>query len=298
MFNDDRRGEIELTLAGHAYRGRSVGSRATNHQFPSQSFCFDIGEASTSSTTISQVFITHGHDDHIGGLGTHRFRRDMWGLTPARYYAQEEDVGMVQDLVRAQAQLNRSQALMSGIDIIPVGRGFNEAIGNGAMRARSFESTHAIPCVGYAVYSQRKRLKAELQGASKETIIAAKAHGDVMEHYEVCEIAFPGDTNLNILNRPGGDVLRSARVLLLECTFLDNEVDPTRALRMGHVHLEHFIQAARDGAFRDNEIVLLTHFSARYTAHDIQEIITTRLRDEEVWPKVQLLLDPSGQVAQ
>lgn len=291
---DGRYLDQELTLASHTYRGRSVGSVVTHHAFPGHDVAFDIGQANLASTTVGNIFITHGHDDHIGGLGSHHLRRNGWGLDPARYYVQEDDVPLVKALVEAQCHLNRSKAL-AHVDVVPVGEG-SEFETKSGLFVRPFRSTHKIPCMGYALWSQRKRLRADLQGAPKEAILAAKNRGEeINEHFEVPEVAFPGDTNLLILKRPAGEIIRKARVLLLECTFIDDEVSPKDTFRTGHIHLDDFIQAARDGVFQ-NEVIVLTHFSARYTTKYIRQVVTQRLRNEDIWPRVHLLLPPEKKI--
>lgn len=288
-FEDGRYRDHELTLASHSYRGRSIGSEQTCHQFPGHGVMFDVGGAPLSSTVIPNVFVTHGHDDHVGGLGSHHLRRNGWGMDAARYFVQEDDVKLVRAMVQAQCDLNRSRALRD-IEIIGVGEGSSIPVGKGGLSVRPFRSTHRIPCLGYALWGKRKRLRAEFRGASRDVLVAAKARGeDINEEFELPEVAFPGDTNLSILNKPAGDVVRKARVLLLECTFIDDEVSAKDTFRTGHIHIEDFINAARDGAF-ENEVVLLTHFSARYAPDYVRETVTKRLAGEAIWPRVKLLL--------
>lgn len=334
---DGRYRDAEMRLGGVDYRGRSVGSQVTCHQFPGQDVCFDIGQATLSSTTVGNVFVTHGHDDHVGGLGTHHLRRSGWGLDPATYYVQEDDAPLVRRMVEAQCDLNRSRALRD-IKIVAVGEG-SEIPVKGGLVVRPFRATHRIPCLGYALWGKRRRLKAEYRNLSRDEIqqmlVKPEYRGlsqdaldrlrlkpeyrdvskgarrraiqagvevkdpsfnlylgsppDLDEEVWVPEVAFPGDTNLNILERDASDVVSRARVLLLECTFFDDEVSPKETFRTGHVHLDDFIAAARDGAFQ-NEVILLTHFSARYHPDEIRRVVGARLKDEEIGPRVRLLL--------
>lgn len=289
-YETSRYRDLEATFANHAYRGRSIGSEATCHQFPGYGVMMDVGGAPVSSTVIPTVFLTHGHDDHVGGIGSHHLRRNGWGLAPAHYYAQGEDVPLIRAMVASQADLNRSRALRD-IHVTAVSEGDTIPLpGASGLVVRPFRSTHRIPCMGYSLWGQRKKLKARFVGSGKEAIIAAKQAGeDINEIVNVPEIAFPGDTNLAVLDRAEGDVVRKARLLLLECTFVDGEVSPQDTFRTGHVHIEHFVEAARAGAF-ENEIILLTHFSARYHPEYIWETVTKRLQDEAIWPRVRLLL--------
>jgi ribonuclease BN (tRNA processing enzyme) len=105
---------------------------------------------------------------------------------------------------------------------------------------------------------------------------------------EVCEIAFPGDTSTRVLETE--PAVGAARVLLLECTFLNGDVSAKDAQRTGHVHLDDLVGAVKAGAFKKTEVLLLTHFSARYNPIEVRDIMEKRLRDTEVWPKVQFLL--------
>jgi ribonuclease Z len=62
------------------------------------------------------------------------------------------------------------------------------------------------------------------------------------------------------------EVVRKARVLVIEVTFVDERVSVEQCRSKGHVHLFEVVERAE--LFR-NEALLFTHFSARYSAAEI-----------------------------
>jgi ribonuclease Z len=85
-------------------------------------------------------------------------------------------------------------------------------------------------------------------------------------------VAFCGDTCIDVLERE--EWARKAKILVLEVTFLDDRVSVQSARENGHVHLDEVIQ--RPELF-ENEHILFTHFSSRYTNKDIVRILDERL---------------------
>jgi len=95
---------------------------------------------------------------------------------------------------------------------------------------------------------------------------------DLTETLETPELAFTGDTLVEVVERE--DVVGRARVLVMECTFIDDRVSVQEARSKGHVHLYEL--AERAALFR-NQAILLTHFSARYRAPEILAALDARL---------------------
>jgi ribonuclease Z len=85
-------------------------------------------------------------------------------------------------------------------------------------------------------------------------------------------MAFTGDTLPEVVERES--VVREAKVLVMECTFIDDRVSVASARDSGHVHL--FELAERAELFQ-NETILLTHFSARFTAEEIEKALDKHL---------------------
>src|SRR5204862_2958646 len=112
-----------------------------------------------------------------------------------------------------------------------------------------------------------RKLKLELVGLPQEKIAErARSGEEVHDHFERPEISFPGDTMIDVVDRE--ESVRKARVLLLECTFMEDKVPVAKARQGGHVHLDEI--AARADLFQ-NEAIVLTHFSRRYHAKEIEE---------------------------
>jgi ribonuclease Z len=154
----------------------------------------------------------------------------------------------------------------------PCGPG--DCIDLGANRyARPFRSPHRVPCQGYALTQRRKKLRPELAGLPGAEIHRRRLAGEeVTEELETVEVAFTGDSLIEVVDRE--PLVRTAKLLIIEVTFLDERVSVESARSKGHIHLDEIV--ARADLF-ENEALLFTHFSARYDAADIARILDARL---------------------
>ena len=130
---------------------------------------------------------------------------------------------------------------------------------------------------GYVVYSTKNKLRDAYAGMSGQEIKAARDAGEtVTDRVEVPEVAFTGDASgeWTKSDHPvAKDALR-AKLLICECTFVDDAVDVEGAREYGHTHIDELAAAA--GSF-ENEKILLIHFSARYKANEVTEAMDARL---------------------
>jgi ribonuclease Z len=152
-----------------------------------------------------------------------------------------------------------------------------------------FRSPHRVACQGYALVQSKRRLRRDLAGLSEHAIRDLRATGeDVSEVSESVEVAFTGDTLVEVVERQ--PLVRAARVLIIEVTFLDDRVPVAKARGKGHVHLDEVVERAE---LFQNEAILFTHFSARYTAEEIVAILDRRL-PADLRRRVTPLLPGSG----
>jgi ribonuclease Z len=151
----------------------------------------------------------------------------------------------------------------------------------------AFKTTHPVPSQGYLVYGTKNKLKAEFAGMRGGEIKRLRESGvEVTDKIEVPQVAFTGDTTGDWVDDPvNADALR-AKLLIMECTFIDDSVSREDAVRFGHTHIDDIV--ARAEKF-ENEAILLIHFSARYRAQEIRDALKARL-PEKLYNKCTAML--------
>lgn len=260
---------MELSVAGVEVVAVSVGGLETCIEIPSWKLCFDIGRCPPTAARRGRVCFTHGHTDHLGGVGHHVSLRELWGLAPPEYLVPETAVAGFERLLDAFRALDGA-ALPA--KVVPVAPGQVVEVGP-ERRIHVFRSLHRVPTVGYALERVHRRLRDDLVGLPPQEIGRRRMAGEPVsdERWEV-EVAFCGDTLIDVVDREPH--VQRARVLILECTFLDDRVPVEKARRSGHVHLDEIV--ARADRFT-NEAIVLTHFSTRYGPDDILRLLDRRL---------------------
>jgi ribonuclease Z len=258
-----------LTLNGLELRALSVGGLETCLWLPRWRVAFDIGRCPLEVVDCRTVLFTHAHMDHLGGIAYHTATRALRRQPPPVYVVPHHCAADLARLFEVWRALDRSDMPH---ELVPLGPGEEHVLPN-QLVARPFATPHSAPCQGYALWSRREKLKPEFQGLEGRELARLRAAGTVLgDVVETPEFAFTGDTRIEVVEEQ--EVVRRARVLLLECTFVDERVSVAEARAKGHVHLDEL--AARAGLFR-NEAILLTHFSARYRAHEIRGALDAKL---------------------
>ena len=257
-------------LAGHRIEGLSVGGVETFIDCPELKLGFDIGRCPDEAVSRPTILFTHAHMDHMGGVAWHAATRDLRGMSAPTYVVPRENEEAFHELFEVWRKLDQSHAPHR---VIALGPGEEWQLPN-KLFARPFRSPHRVPCQGYALWSRRRKLREEHLGKSDSELRELRARiGDAM-HYvvDVPELAFTGDTLIDVVERE--EVVRKARLLVLEVTFVDDRVSVEQCRSKGHVHLYEVVERAE---LFENEALLFTHFSARYQAHEIVAALDRRL---------------------
>lgn len=257
------------TLAGIRVEGLSVGGLETCLDVPDWRFAFDIGRAPDFAVARDTILFTHAHMDHMGGVAYHCATRALRKLEPPTYVVGPENAIAFRDLFDVWRRLDRSTLAHRLVVAAP---GDEHELSPRHV-ARPFRSYHRAPCQGYAIWERKTRLRNDLAGLDEAALRAVRERGEsVAEQVETPLVAFCGDTLVDVVERE--EVVRSAKLLILEVTFLDERVSVAECRDKGHVHLDEVCERA--DLFR-NEALLFTHFSARYGPEDIRRILAARL---------------------
>jgi ribonuclease Z len=137
----------------------------------------------------------------------------------------------------------------------------------------AFRAVHRTPTLGYALVRTKKRLRDGYRKLGSEALAELRRDGRVLEDtIDVPEVVFCGDTNIDVVERE--EIVRTAKLLILEVTFLDDRVPPDAARKKGHVHLDQVVERAD---LFENEAILLTHISQRYAPSQIRKILDDKL---------------------
>jgi ribonuclease Z len=249
--------------------GLSVAGVETCIEVPRWKLAFDLGRCPLSAVNLPTVLFTHAHMDHMGGVAWHCATRALRRMPPPRYVVGPEAAEAFADLFAVWRRLDQSDLPH---ETVVLGPGDEWELDRETV-VRPFRSIHRIACQGYALWSRKQKLRAEYAGLPGEEIARLRKEGlAVTELVETPELAFTGDTRIEVVERE--EVVRTARLLVLEVTFLDERVSVEECREKGHVHLDEVLERA---ALFENEHVVLTHVSARYRREEILAILERRL---------------------
>jgi ribonuclease Z len=251
--------------------GTSVAGLQTCIEVPQLRLLLDLGSCSRSAVNQPLVLLSHGHLDHIGAIAQHAARRSLLGMTEGTYIVPAQVAPQVEALFNAAGALDGQVIARRVIALEP---GQEHALGKGRV-VRAFETFHRVPSQGYTVWETRSRLLPEFRDLPGPRLGELRRQGTLIdEQQQVPVLSFTGDTQVEVLERT--PELQRTECLVIESSFLDELVPSADARQMGHIHLDELI--ARAELLPPHDVVL-SHFSARYSAADVHRILERKLPD-------------------
>lgn len=260
---------VSVRAGPYTIRGVSLGGVYTSLAVPELSVMFDAGIPLRQHAAIDDVLISHGHADHVGGLVGWLGLRGLNRRGRARVFAPPS---VAKDLEVALTAMSRLQRYDLSVDFVPMEPGDDVPLSKGN-RVRAFRTHHTVPSLGYQIYKAVPKLKPEFLHLPGHEIARRKDDGEALfDVEERLELAYATDTLSRVLET-SPSILKS-RVLVLECTFLDDQKSRAESRAGCHIHLDDLIEERH--AFENAHLVLM-HFSQIYNPDDVQRVLAEKL---------------------
>jgi ribonuclease Z len=263
-----------VTAGPYTLRGVSLGGVYTSIACPELGLLFDAGMPARSLATADTILLSHGHVDHVGALPAVLGIRALHGKSkkPPRVIMPAE---IVDDLLAALAALTKLQHWPLEIDAIGMRAGEEREL-RGDLRVRAVQTFHPVPSLAYMIMRRISKLKPEFHDLPGPEIARRRRAGEEMlVHEERAELAYVTDTLISAFDH--GPELFDARVLVMECTFLDERKTLEGARAGCHIHLDEIIERADKFT---NEVIVMMHFSQLYRPDEVASILDRRLPPE------------------
>ncbi|CAG8630088.1 14615_t:CDS:1, partial [Funneliformis caledonium] len=292
----------ELTLIG-----TSRAADLTSFYIPELNWIFDGGTKVTNHLP-SHIFITHTHTDHCLGLYRYNSRKrppiiyapmesvglienymrsaqeitDHYALRRGHSFSclgvkQGDEIslsltssGRVEITSREDDEEEEEDVK---VDMSVQTKSIVKNTGDGVgYQVHVTQMDHSIPCVGYVVYSKRKRLSSAYTHMTTKEIAKFRQENpslEIMEPYLAPLFAFNGDTTINAFfpNQTNDKwAFKEVPVIITECSFLlDEHLD--QAKKTKHTHWKDLKKVVKENR---NQIFILIHFSCRYSDEKIK----------------------------
>jgi ribonuclease Z len=260
----------EREFPGIKVRGLSVAGISTCLYLPDLSACLDIAQGLAFALSAKNFFITHAHQDHMGGIAYIVSQRALNKLPPAVFYLPESVIEPVRQLMQIWEKLEGHEyefelrTLKPGEPSIPLKNGFS---------IESFPTVHRVASQGYQLFQETKKLKKEFFGLPGDEIKALRSKGvAIADLHNDPVFAFTGDTKVEVFER--NPKLLQTRTVFVECTYYDERKSVESAREWGHIHLDELRPTIE--AFQGERFVLI-HPSRKYRPHEIWPIVEKRL---------------------
>ena len=250
-------------------RGISVGGIYTSLALPELGVVLDVGLAPRSAAAHDVLLLSHAHADHVGSLMTLLGLRGLMGRGPLRIVMPAPIVDTLMEGLRAMSKLQRYE-----LTVEPVGLAAGDELQlERDLWVRAFPTFHPVPSLGYQLFRRVNKLKPELVGLEgKEIAARRKAGEDVHVTVERPELAYATDTLIEVIEET--PAILESKVLIMECSFLDDRKDRKSSRAGCHIHLDEIVERADRFA---NDHLVLMHFSQIYKPEEVKPILESRL---------------------
>lgn len=261
-------GEDTLKVGGLTLTGVTRGGIATSLRVPELGLLFDVGVPMAGQLRHGRILVSHGHQDHLGGLPYLLSQRHLAQQKPADVHVPAEIVDPLGRIFDAWAEIEdfRMELRLHGTqpgDVVPVRKG---------LEAVALRSVHRVPSLAWVIRRVTRRLKAEFTDRAPEEIQTLRREGaDITEEHVEPVLCVTGDTKIELFDRE--PLVRKAKVLVHEVTSWDDRRDVEHTRRWGHTHVDEILERLEQF---EGDALVLVHRSARHSRAQAEQVVAER----------------------
>jgi ribonuclease Z len=256
----------ELTIEGY-----SRAAVQTYWRIPELKLGFDLGGQPWSFMGTPTWFVSHAHLDHLASLPVYVARRRMMKMEPPTIYLPEDTIETVERILKLFTRLDRGRM---PCHLRPLRPGDEIELSREHVVTVS-ATKHSVPSLGFVVWERRRKLKPEYQHLAGHEIRDLRLAGqDVTHEQRIPRVAYLGDSAPEGLDMC--PAMYQAQILILEMTFVAPSHRKDKIHKFGHTHLDDLVE--RQQRF-ENEVIIASHFSTRYTAKRIRDLVARPFPD-------------------